>query len=64
MDAMEYLNKKIDEQRQMLIGALAQGSAKDFAEYQNMCGKIQGLNTALRELNELSETVRNHEDAK
>lgn len=63
MDLYEVLTNKIEEQRQMLVNAMSQGTAKDFAEYQHMCGKIQGLNTALRELNDLSETVRRHEDA-
>ena len=63
MDFVEVLTKKLNEQRQMLISALAQGSAKDFADYQNLCGRLRGLADAQMELNDLSRTLKeNNED--
>jgi hypothetical protein len=53
MDIHEVLNKKFEDKKQMLISALAQGSAKDFADYQHLCGRIRGLTDAQTELNDL-----------
>jgi len=33
---------------------LHSGAAKDFAEYREVCGVLRGLDTALREVNDLS----------
>ena len=56
------LNNKIEEQRQMLISAAAHGSAKDFAEYQNLCGRIRGLADAQMELNDLLRKIKDSND--
>lgn len=61
MDFVEALTKKFEDQKQLMVNAMAAGSAKDYAEYQNMCGKIHGLNTALRELNDMLETAQKNE---
>ena len=41
---------------------LGTGAAKDFAEYQNMCGKIRGLLTAQMELNDLKKNLENSDE--
>jgi hypothetical protein len=41
-----HLLKKIVEERIMRETACSGGVAKDFAEYRNICGVIQGLSLA------------------
>lgn len=55
---IEALNKKFEDQKQMLSSALAQGSAKDFADYQHLCGRIRGLADAQIQLNDLAQTLK------
>ena len=62
MDFVEALNKKLEDKKQMLISALGQGSAKDFAEYKDLCGRIRGLADAQMELNDLSRTLKETDD--
>ena len=46
MDAFEFLLSKISDEIQSLEYNIARGSAKDYAEYQSLCGKLRGLLTA------------------
>jgi hypothetical protein len=41
---------------------LGTGAAKDYAEYQNMCGKIRGLLTAQIELSDLKKNLENSDE--
>ena len=50
----DVLNEKIEEHRSSAITMLAQGSVTDFAKYRELCGLIRGLETALREVNDLA----------
>ena len=60
---LEYLSGKIKEQVRSIEESLAQGVAKDYAEYQNLCGVIRGLLTAQREINDLLRRVKEHDDS-
>jgi hypothetical protein len=51
--SLELLNRKLTEEVRVLQENLGGGGAKDFAEYQNLCGVIRGLLTAQREINDL-----------
>jgi hypothetical protein len=42
---LEVLLKQVRERRDQLIVAVSQSAAKDFAEYQKLCGEIRGLST-------------------
>jgi hypothetical protein len=42
---LEVLLKQVRERRDQLILAVSQNAAKDFAEYQKLCGEIRGLST-------------------
>lgn len=42
---LEVLLKQVRERRDQLILAISQSAAKDFAEYQKLCGEIRGLST-------------------
>ena len=44
--ALHHLIKEIAKERVTKEVACAGGNLKDFAEYKNLCGVIQGLNLA------------------
>ena len=46
----------------VLQESLGSGVAKDYAEYQNLCGVIRGLLTAQREINDLLRQVKDYDD--
>ena len=41
--AFDVVIKEIEERRESIAQALISGSAKDFAEYKDLCGEIRGL---------------------
>ena len=61
--ALEYLLKKYSEEIRSLEESLGAGVAKDYAEYQNLCGVIRGLLTAQREINDLLRKVKDYDDS-
>lgn len=60
---LEYLNKKYTEEVRSIEESLGAGVAKDYAEYQNLCGVIRGLLTAQREINDLLRKVKDYDDS-
>lgn len=50
---LELLYKKLEEEKKRVVENLGDGVAKDYAEYQNLCGVIRGLLTAQSEINDL-----------
>jgi len=51
--------------RELLTNAnnhLSGGSAKDFAEYRETCGYIRGVETALREVQDLARSYLEDDD--
>lgn len=59
---LEYLDKKYSDEIRHIEESLGAGAAKDYAEYQNLCGVIRGLLTAQREINDLLRKVKDYED--
>ena len=43
---LDYINSKLDERRTEIEQLLGRGTAKDYPEYQKICGIIQGLEFA------------------
>ena len=41
-----FIASKLDERRRELEEFLGQGAAKDYPDYQKLCGTIHGLDTA------------------
>ena len=60
---LDYLRGKLQEELESVEESLAQGVAKDYAEYQNLCGVIRGLLTAQREINDLLRKVKDYDDS-
>ena len=65
MDAqvLDLLKRKLEEKRLEIVEDLGDGVATDYADYQNLCGVIRGLLTAQREINDLLQKVKEHDDS-
>lgn len=59
---LEYLNAKLDERRTEIEQHLGRGAAKDFEEYQKLCGVIQGLETAKQIILDLAQRMEKDTD--
>jgi hypothetical protein len=56
-DFVRVLREKIRTDMNNYADDLATGACQDFAQYQKLCGVIQGLATAERHLLDLAEKV-------
>jgi len=59
---LEHLIRKIEEIKGTYTAPMSEGAAKDFGEYQNMCGVIRGLTLAQREIADLVRKLKDDED--
>jgi hypothetical protein len=59
---LELLSKKYTDEIRSIEESLGAGAAKDYAEYQNLCGVIRGLLTAQREINDLLRKLKDNDD--
>jgi hypothetical protein len=59
---LEHLSKKLDDKVSQLQIALADGNAKDYAEYTKMCGEVKGLLTARLYITDLQERLKTNDD--
>jgi len=59
MNEYEVIIKEIDIQVRNLEEHLGTGVAKDYAEYQNICGKISGLLSTRRYIIDLNKKMEN-----
>ena len=57
-DVLSLLKKKIREQMTEVADHLAVGSAKEVEEYRKMCGIIEGLAWAEREIIDIEDRLR------
>lgn len=62
MNELEAVLKEINEQVANLQEHLGTGTAKDYAEYQNMCGKISGLLSVHRYIKDLKQHMENSDE--
>lgn len=60
--ALNHLLQQIDDKVSRQQEALGTGTAKDFAEYQKMCGEIQGLLTARLNILDLRKNLEHSDD--
>ncbi|MDD1627780.1 MAG: hypothetical protein LUQ26_09960 [Methylococcaceae bacterium] len=62
-NALEVLHSIHTQRIEFLKDWVSKGTAKDYAEYREICGQIVGLLEACRNINELyHETVEGDED--
>lgn len=59
---LSHLLSKITERMDQLTESLADGNAKDFAEYRYLCGTIRGLGHAQSEIKDLVRRIREIND--
>lgn len=60
--SLELLVSQIDEKVARIQESLGSGVAKDYAEYQRMCGEIQGLLTARLNTLDLKRNIEESND--
>jgi len=62
MDAIQLLLSKNAEERNSKVEFLMAGSAKDYAQYQHICGVIRGLNIADAYLTDLAKRMNDDDE--
>ena len=62
MNDYDAIIKEIDEQIINLERFLSSGGAKDYANYQNICGKISGLLSTRRYIDDLQKYKETSDD--
>ena len=62
MNEIDVIVKEINDQVANLQEHLGTGVAKDYAEYQNICGKISGLLTVYRYIKDLNQHMENSDE--
>lgn len=62
MDAFDYLLTKLSEEIKSIEYNIARGSAKDYAEYQHLCGKVRGLLVAEDLITDLQKKMENNDE--
>ncbi|NBX97493.1 hypothetical protein EBQ81_01335 [bacterium] len=62
MDIFELLNTKLEDRVRDMEMSLSNGSAKDYAEYRELCGVIRGLRSAQIEIQDLASRLKESED--
>lgn len=62
MDAADVLVQGLDKDVESRRDWVASGQAKDFADYQRMCGEIHGLLLARQEILALKQKMENSDE--
>ena len=62
MDAADVLVQNLDKEIAGKRDWVASGQAKDFPDYQRMCGEIHGLLIARQEILDLKQTMENSDE--
>ena len=58
----DALIKKLNEHKSSATEFMADGGCKDYTHYRNLCGVIQGLSLAQREIIDLARNFLEDED--
>ena len=61
-DTLEYLIKKIGEERNNIADCLVGGNLNDFAQYQFLCGQARGLLAAQVLIQDLANQLEHSDD--
>jgi hypothetical protein len=59
---LQHLSTKLDDSVLQLQMNMADGLAKDYAEYKKMCGEVKGLLVARSYIKDLQERLTNNDD--
>jgi hypothetical protein len=62
-NALEYLVSKLKDERVSITEYMARGnSVKDYADYQRLCGIVQGLDFAMLTVSDLAKRLEDDAD--
>ena len=62
-NALDYLVSKLKDERVSITEYMARGnSVKDYADYQRLCGIVQGLDFAMLTLSDLAKRLEDDAD--
>ena len=59
---LDHLFNRLKEREREVSEAMAEGTAKDFAESRNLCGVIQGLRRARMEVQDLVQRYKEYDN--
>jgi hypothetical protein len=62
MDATDVLRKKFRDRMNDIADAVSTGTCRSYEEYQRLCGVIEGLAHAERDLLDLKETMERNDE--
>ena len=61
-DLLRYIVSKYEEEQEKLSTFLADGNAKSYEQYREMCGQIRGLQVATAMLKDLAKSTEDDDD--
>jgi len=61
-DTLDYLIKRIGEERNTIADCLVNGNLQDFAQYQFLCGQARGLLAAQVIISDLATQLEQNDD--
>lgn len=59
---LDYVESKLNERRKQIEDTLASGVAKDYVEYQRLCGVISGLDYATQIILDLAKRLEREDE--
>ena len=59
---LEVLLKQVRDKRDQIVEAVANNAAKDYSEYQKLCGEIRGLSIAEGFILDLADQMERNDD--
>ena len=60
--AFEILIQQVRDKRQQIVEAVSNNAAKDYSDYQKLCGEIRGLLIAEGFILDLAKTMEQEDD--
>jgi len=61
-ESLRYVVSKYEEEQEKLSAFLADGNAKSYEQYREMCGQIRGLQVAAAMLKDLAKSTEDDDD--
>lgn len=62
MDTLDVLRKKLRDRMNDIADAVSTGTCRNYEEYQRLCGVIEGLAHAERDIIDLKDQLEKDED--
>ena len=59
---LEVVLKQVRDKRDQIVEAVANNAAKDYADYQKLCGEIRGLSIAEGFILDLADQMERNDD--